>query len=60
LRPLTALIKPDSLADWAELWETIRQARGEAERLNLDKAALLITVFDKIDQTAKAAAKRAT
>jgi len=60
LRSLTALMKPDSLADWAELWETIRQARGEAERLNLDKAALLITVFDKIDQTAKAAAKRAT
>jgi DNA polymerase-3 subunit delta' len=60
LRSLVKQITPDSLADWAELWETIRQARGEAERLNLDKAALLITVFEKIDQTARAAAKRAT
>jgi DNA polymerase III subunit delta' len=57
LRALAALMRPDSLADWAELWETIRQARGEAERLNLDKAALLLTVFEKIDRTAKAAAR---
>ena len=57
LRALTALMRPDNLADWAELWETIRQARGEAERLNLDKAALLLTVFEKIDRTAKAAAR---
>jgi hypothetical protein len=49
---------PDSLADWAELWETIREARGEAERLNLDKAALMLTVFDRIERTARAAAKR--
>jgi DNA polymerase-3 subunit delta' len=57
LKSLTTLMQPDSLADWAGLWETIRQARGEAERLNLDKAALLLTVFEKIDQTAKAAAR---
>jgi hypothetical protein len=48
-----------SLADWAGLWETIRQARGEAERLNLDKAALILTVFEKIGGTAKAAARLA-
>jgi DNA polymerase-3 subunit delta' len=59
LRPLAALMTPDSLADWACLWETIREARGEAERLNLDKAALMLTVFDRIEHTAKAAAKRA-
>jgi DNA polymerase III subunit delta' len=59
LRSLRSLMTPDSLADWAELWETIREARGEAERLNLDKAALMLTVFDRIEQTAKAAAKRA-
>jgi DNA polymerase-3 subunit delta' len=59
LRPLGGLMTPDSLADWAELWETIREARGEAERLNLDKAALMLTVFDRIEQMAKAAAKRA-
>lgn len=59
LRGLINLMPPDSLADWAGLWETIAQARGEAERLNLDKTALLLTVFEKIDQTAKAASKRA-
>ena len=59
LKSLVALMTPDSLADWAELWETIRKARGEAERLNLDKAALILTVFEKIDATARAAAKRA-
>ncbi len=59
LRALTQLMPQGSLADWAGLWETIREARGEAERLNLDKAALMLTVFEKIDQTAKAAAKRA-
>jgi DNA polymerase-3 subunit delta' len=59
LRPLAALMTADSLADWAQLWETIREARGEAERLNLDKAALFLTVFEKIDATAKAAARRA-
>jgi DNA polymerase III subunit delta' len=59
LRPLTALMPSDSLADWAGLWETIRQSRGEAERLNLDKAALMLTVFEKIAETARAVAKRA-
>ena len=59
LRSLTALMSSDSLADWAGLWETIRQSRGEAERLNLDKAALMLTVFEKIAETAGVAAKRA-
>jgi DNA polymerase III subunit delta' len=59
LGPLAGLMRADSLADWARLWETIREARGEAERLNLDKAALMLTVFDRIEQTAKTAAKRA-
>ena len=59
LRPLAALMTQGSLADWAGLWETIRQARGEAERLNLDKAALILTVFEKIDRAARAAARRA-
>lgn len=59
LRPLAALMAQGGLADWAGLWETIREARGEAERLNLDKAALVLTVFEKIDMAAKAAARRA-
>lgn len=57
LGALGRLMTPDSLADWGELWETIREARGEAERLNLDKAALMLTVFDKIERTAKASAR---
>ncbi len=58
LRRFPTLITSDNLADWAELWETIRQARGEAERLNLDKAALTLTVFETIERLARKAAKR--
>ncbi len=48
-----------SLADWAAVWETVREMRGEAERLNLDKAALTLTVFEQIERTARQAASRA-
>ena len=48
-----------SLADWAGVWETVREMRGEAERLNLDKAALTLTVFEQIERTARQAASRA-
>ena len=48
-----SLIKPDSLADWAELWETMREARGETERLNLDKAALTLTVFERLERLSR-------
>ncbi len=57
LRRFPALITPDSLADWAELWETIRDARGEAERLNLDKAALTLTVFEKLESLSRKGAR---
>jgi DNA polymerase-3 subunit delta' len=59
LRHFAQQITADSLADWCELWETVRQARGEAERLNLDKAALTLTVFEHIERTARLAARRA-
>lgn len=55
LRRFPALISPDNLADWAELWETMREARGETERLNLDKAALTVTVFEKIARLSRMA-----
>lgn len=58
LRHFARLITADSLADWGELWETIREMRGEAERLNLDKAALTLTVFDHIERTARKSADR--
>lgn len=57
LRRFPAQIAPDSLADWSELWETIREARSETERLNLDKAALTLTVFEKIERLARKAAR---
>jgi DNA polymerase-3 subunit delta' len=60
LAALGRLMTPDSLADWSQLWETLRQERAEAERLNLDKAALMLMVFDKIEAAARAAAKGAS
>ncbi len=57
LRRFPAIVAPDSLADWAELWETIRDARGEAERLNLDKAALTLTVFEKLESLSRKGAR---
>jgi len=57
LRRFPALLSPDNLADWAELWETMREARGETERLNLDKAALTITVFEKIARLSRQSAQ---
>jgi DNA polymerase III subunit delta' len=53
------LVTPDSLADWSELWEKARLARSETERLNLDKAALTLTVFEEIQRTARQVAQRA-
>ncbi len=48
LKRFPATIGEAGLADWAELWETLREVRGEAERLNLDKGALILTAFEKI------------
>ncbi len=56
LQRLPSLIAPDSLAEWAELWETMREARGETERLNLDKAALTLTVFERLERLSRRAA----
>lgn len=56
------LIRPSNLALWTGLWETLHHLRAEAGRLNLDRSALLITVFAEIEKTAKqpaAAAPRA-
>jgi DNA polymerase-3 subunit delta' len=53
IRRFRTVVSPDSLAEWAELWETMREARGETERLNLDKAALTLTVFEKIERLSR-------
>lgn len=57
LRRFTASVAPENLANWAELWEWIRDARGEAERLNLDKAALTLTVFEKLESLSRKGAR---
>lgn len=44
------------LALWGELWETVSQMRAEAERLNLDRAAVVLTIFAEIERTARQAA----
>jgi DNA polymerase-3 subunit delta' len=56
LKGFPALIRPDSLADWAGLWETMREARGETERLNLDKAALTLMTFERLERLSRKAA----
>jgi DNA polymerase-3 subunit delta' len=60
LRRFPLLISPESLADWAELWETMREARNETERLNLDKAALVVTAFERIERLSRKTAKAAS
>jgi DNA polymerase III subunit delta' len=36
---------PAQLAPWAEVWEKVGRAIGETERLNLDRAQTLLSVF---------------
>lgn len=42
------LIAPDSVASWAELWETLANEVDATLRLNLDRAALILTVFSRL------------
>ncbi|MBX2806972.1 MAG: DNA polymerase III subunit delta', partial [Hyphomicrobiales bacterium] len=59
LKRFPAIINAQNLADWAQLWETLREARSEAERLNLDKNALTLTSFEKIARLSQKAAASA-
>jgi DNA polymerase-3 subunit delta' len=59
LKRFPELLNTASLADWAELWETLREARGEAERLNLDKGVLTLTAFEKIARLSQKTASSA-
>lgn len=49
------LFSPSNLALWAGLWETLTRARADTERLNLDRTALVLTVFDDLRKTARQA-----
>jgi DNA polymerase III subunit delta' len=47
------LFRPDNLADWAELWETIARAQAEALALNLDREILVLETFFRLERFAR-------
>jgi len=49
------LFSRGNLALWTGLWETLGRARADAERLNLDRATLVINIFAQMQSVARAA-----
>ncbi len=47
------LISAGSLAQWAGLWETLQRAKAEADALNLDRKALVLSTFFQIEEAAR-------
>lgn len=43
------LIGPDRLATWAGLWERVAAEKNEALTLNLDRKALILDIFSKLE-----------
>lgn len=43
------LVQPDRLATWAELWERVAADKAEALALNLDRKALILDIFSKLE-----------
>ncbi len=50
------LIGPDMLARWAELWETVSRMKADALALNLDRHSLILGIFFRLEETARATA----
>ncbi|MEM7618918.1 MAG: DNA polymerase III subunit delta' [Pseudomonadota bacterium] len=50
------LINQQTLAQWAELWETVVQAKNETMALNLDRKTFILNIFQKL-QTVTANAR---
>lgn len=46
------LIAPNTLAQWAELWERIEQSQNQAAALNLDRKILILETFTHLRDTA--------
>ena len=46
------MIAPQSLARWAELWETIQHDRAEMAALNLDRKSFVLGTFFRFEETA--------
>ncbi|WP_439543879.1 DNA polymerase III subunit delta' [Hyphomicrobium sp.] len=47
------LIGPQRLATWAGLWERVAAEKADAEALNLDRKALILNVFSKLDAASR-------
>lgn len=47
------LIGPARLATWAGLWERVAADKADAEALNLDRKALILNVFSKLDAASR-------
>ncbi len=47
------LISNGGLADWAELWETVIRAQGEAFALNLDRRNFILETFHRFEMAAR-------
>ncbi|MGI9382362.1 MAG: DNA polymerase III subunit delta' [Methyloligellaceae bacterium] len=50
------LIRPQRLAPWAELWETVTRAKADAFALNLDRKNLILGTFFRLEETARSTA----
>ena len=53
------LIRPQRLAPWAELWETVTRAKADAFALNLDRKNLILGTFFRLEETARSTASEA-
>lgn len=42
-----------NLARWAGLWETLQQAKAQADALNLDRKALVLDIFFRLERAAR-------
>jgi DNA polymerase III subunit delta' len=47
------LIGPSRLATWAGLWERMAADKADAEALNLDRKALILDVFSRLEAAAR-------
>ncbi|MBN8910639.1 MAG: AAA family ATPase, partial [Rhizobiales bacterium] len=47
------LIGPGRLATWAGLWERVAADKAETAQLNLDRKALILDVFSRLEQASR-------
>jgi DNA polymerase-3 subunit delta' len=47
------IVRPDGVATWAELWETVSVRKAETAALNLDRKALILETFSQIKAAAR-------